>query len=120
MITSPTALVANTLISMKTPPQLLPVSSALLIAAPATPLTIATTKLSETSPSKLTSSPGVIEVEKEFMAKMIDTFYKSLKRYISLVLKDSTSPFKFLKVIRTRNIETIRDLRGTDQAASLE
>ena len=51
---------------------------------------------------------------------MIDTFYKSLKRCISLVLKGSTSLFEFLKVVLIRNIETIRDFRKTDQASSLE
>jgi len=30
------------------------------------------------------------------------------------------SPFKFLKVVLTRNIETIRDFGGTNQAVSLE
>ena len=54
------------------------------------------------------------------MVEMIDTFYKSLKRCISLVLKGSTSPFEFLKVVLTRNIETIRAFGRTDQAASLE
>ena len=78
-----------------------------------------TTKLPETS-AKLTHSPGVIEVEKQFVAEMIDTFYKSLKWCISLVLKGLTSPFKFLKVVLTQNIETIRDFGGTDQTASLE
>ena len=47
--TSPTSLVASTLASMKTS-QLLPVSSALLTAGPATPSTIMATKLQETSP----------------------------------------------------------------------
>jgi len=78
---------------MKTPPQRLHVSSVALTTAPAIPSTIVTITPPETSPSKLTSSPGVIEVEKEFVAEMIDTFYKSLKRCISLVLKGSTSPF---------------------------
>jgi len=36
------------------------------------------------------------------------------------VLKGSTSPFEFLKVILTQNIETIRDLGRADQAASLK
>ena len=69
MITSPTSLVASTLVSMKTPPQLQSVPSILLMVVPATRLTIVTTKLPETSPSKLTRSPGVIEVEKEFCGR---------------------------------------------------
>ena len=79
MITSLTSLVASTLVSMKTPSRLSFVPSVPLTVALVTPSTIVTTKLPETSPSKLTRSPGVIEVEKEFMAEIIDTFYKSLK-----------------------------------------
>ena len=71
MIISPTSLVANTLVSMRTPPQLLPISSAQLTATPATPSTIVTTKLTETSSVKVTRSPGVTEVEKEFVAEMV-------------------------------------------------
>ena len=51
---------------------------------------------------------------------MVSTFYKNLKRCISLVLKGSTSPFEFLKVVLTRNIVTIKDFGGIDQVASLE
>jgi len=105
---------------MKTPLWLLYVSSVLLTVAHAMPSTIVTTKITETSSSRLTSLPGMIEVEKEFVVEMIDTFYKGLKRCISLLLKGSTSPFEFLKVVLTRNIETIRDFGGTNQAASLE
>ena len=36
------------------------------------------------------------------------------------MLKGSTSPFKFLKVVLTQNIETIWDFGGTDQITSLE
>ena len=36
------------------------------------------------------------------------------------MLKGSTSPFEFLKVILTQNIETIRDLGRSNQAASLK
>ena len=54
------------------------------------------------------------------MAEMIDTFNKSLKRYISLVLKGSTSPFKFPKVVLIRNIKTIKDFGRIDQATSLK
>ena len=120
MITSPTSLVASTLVSMKTPQRLPSVSSVLLTVAPVTLLTFVTTKLLEASPSRLTRSPGVKEVEKEFVAEMIDTFYKSLERCISLVLKGLTSPFEFLMVVLTRYIKTIRDFGGTYQAASLE
>ena len=51
---------------------------------------------------------------------MINTFYKGLSDDYSLVLNGSTSPFAFLKVVITQNIETIRDFRKTDQAAFLK
>jgi len=79
MITIPTSLVVSTFVSMRTPPQLLPIFSAQLTATSATPSTIVTTKLTETSSVKITRSHGVVKVEKEFMAEMVDTFYKSLK-----------------------------------------
>ena len=36
-----------------------------------------------------------------------------------MVLKGSTSPFEFLKIVLTWNIETVRDFERTDQVASL-
>ena len=51
---------------------------------------------------------------------MVDSFYKSLKRYVALILKGSTTSFSALKVVLSRNIESIRDFRGGDQAAALE
>jgi len=66
------------------------------------------------------SLTGVIEAEKEFMAEMVDSFYKSLKWSIALILKGSTTAFAALKVVLSRNIESIRDFRGDDQAAALE
>ena len=43
--------------------------------------------------SGITRSPEVIEAEKEFVAEMVDSFYKSLKRSIDLILKGSTTSF---------------------------
>ena len=65
-------------------------------------------------------SLGVIEGEKKFMAEMIDSSYKSLKRSVALILKGWTTSFTDLKVVLSRNIESIRDFGGDDQAASLE
>ena len=95
MITSPTSLVASMLVSMSTPPQLLPIFSAQLTTALVTPSTIVTTKLTETFSVKITHLPGVVEVVKEFVAEMAATFYKSLKQCISLVLKGSTVLLSF-------------------------
>ena len=44
--------------------------------------------------SGTTRSSGVIEAEKEFIAEMVDSFYKSLKRSIALILKNSTTSLR--------------------------
>jgi len=54
------------------------------------------------------------------VAEMVDSFYKSLKRSVVLVLKGSTTSFSALKVVLTQNNESIRDFGGNDQAAALE
>ena len=69
---------------------------------------------------RITRSPGVIEAEKEFVTEMVDSFYKSLKQSIALILKGSTTSFAALKVVLSHNIESIPYFRGDDQAATLE
>ena len=54
------------------------------------------------------------------MAELVDSFYKSLKRSIALVLKGSTTSFSALKVVLSRSIDSIRDFGGDDHAATLE
>ena len=54
------------------------------------------------------------------MAEIDDNFYKSLKQSVALVLKGSTTSFSTLKVVLSRNIESIRDFGEDDQAAVLE
>ena len=51
---------------------------------------------------------------------MVDSFYKSLKQSVALVLKGSNTSFSSLKVVLSQNIESIRDFGGDDQAAELE
>jgi len=68
----------------------------------------------------ITLSPRVIEAEKEFVAEMVDNFYKSLKRFFALILKGSTTSFAALKVVLSRNIKSIQDFGGDGQAISLE
>ena len=70
--------------------------------------------------SGTTRSPGVIEAEKEFVAEMVDNFYKSLKRSLALVLKGSITSFSALKVVLSWNIDSIWDFGGDNQAAALE
>ena len=43
-----------------------------------------TVKLVEALSSGTIRSPGVVEAEKEFVAEIIDSFYKSLKRSVAL------------------------------------
>jgi len=62
----------------------------------------------------ITHSSRVIEAEKEFVAEMADSFFKSLKRSIALILKGSITSFAALKVVLSRNIESIRDFGGDD------
>ena len=52
------------------------------------------------------------------MAEIVDSFYKSLKRSVALVLKGSTTSFSTMNVVLSRNIESIRDFRRDDQAAA--
>ena len=54
------------------------------------------------------------------MVELVDSFYKSLKRSIALILKGSTTSFSALKVVISRSIESMRDFGGDDQAAALE
>ena len=80
--------------------------------ASAIPSTIMSIKPVETLSSGAARLPGVIEAENEFVAELVDSFYKSLKRSIALILKGSTTSFSALKVILSRSIESIRDLEG--------
>jgi len=43
-----------------------------------------TVKLVKALSSGTTRSPGVVKSEKEFVAEMVDSFYKSLKRSVAL------------------------------------
>ena len=51
---------------------------------------------------------------------MVDSFYKSLKRSIALILKGSTTSFEALMVVLSHNIESSLDFSGDDQTAALE
>jgi len=48
---------------------------------------------------KAARSLGVVEAESEFVAELINNFYKGLKRSVALVLKGSTTSFSTLKVV---------------------
>ena len=50
---------------------------------------------------------GVVEAKKVFVAEMVDSFYKSLKRSAALVMKGLTTSFSALKVVLSRNIKSI-------------
>ena len=119
VVTSPTSVVAGVLVSMKTP-HLPAISRPSPISVSGTPSTVMIVKPIEVLSSGITRSPGVIEAEKKFVAEMVDNFYKSLKWSIALLFKGSTTSFAALKVVLSRNIESIHDFRGDDQAAALE
>jgi len=107
VVTSPSSLMAGVLVSMKTPPQLSANPPPSQTIAFTTPSTIVTMKPVEGSPLGITRSPGVIEAEKEFIVEMVENFYKSLKRSIALILKGLTTSIAALKVVLSRNIESI-------------
>ena len=90
---------AGVLVSMKTPPRS-PVIPRLSLASASTISSMfMSVKPVEALSSGITRSPGVAEAEKEFMAEIVDSFYKSLKQSIALVLKGSTASFSALKVV---------------------
>jgi len=120
VVTSLTSVVAGVLVSTKTPPRLPVIPRPSPMNASATSSTIMIVKLVKVLSSRITRSSGVIEAEKEFVTKMVDSFYKSLKWSIALILKGSTTSFSTVKVVFSQNIESIQDFRGDDQVAALE
>ena len=67
IVTSPTSIVAGVLVSMKTPPR-----------SPAISHLSADSETGGSLVFRNTRSPRVVEAEKEFVAEMVDSFYKSL------------------------------------------
>jgi len=112
--------VASVLVSMRTHPRSPVIPRLSPASASAISSTVMSVKPVEALSSGTTRSPGVAEAEKEFVAEIVDSFYKSLKRSVALVLKGSTISFFALKVVLSRNIESIRDFGGDDQAVALE
>jgi len=107
IVTSPTSVVAGVLVSMRTPLRS-PTTPHVVVASASIISSIVTlVKPVETLSSGAARLPGVIEAENEFVAELVDSFYKSLKRSIALVLKGSTTSFSALKVVLSRSIESI-------------
>ena len=77
----------RSLVSMKTPPRSLTTPHISPVSAPAIPSMVMSVKLVEALPSGATHSPGIVEAENEFVAELVDSFYKGLKRSIALALK---------------------------------
>jgi len=107
VVTSPTSIVVSVLVSMKTPPRSPAIPRSPPASVSATSSTVMTVKPVEALSSGTTRSRGVIEAEQEFVAEIVDSFYKSLKRSVALVLKGSTTSFSTLKVVLSRNIKSI-------------
>ena len=120
IVTSPTSVVASVLVSMRTPPRSPTTSHVAAASASTIPSTVVSIKPVESVSSGAAHQPGVIEAENEFVAELVDSFYKGLKRSIALILKGSTTSFSALKVVLSRSIESIRDFGGDDQAAALD
>ena len=107
VVTSPTSIMASVLVSMKTPPRSLKIPRPSPASVSATSSTVMTVKPVEALSSAITRSPGAIEAEQEFVAEIVDSFYKSLKRSVALVLKDSTTSFSVLKLKILKAFETL-------------
>ena len=107
IVTSPTSVVASVLVSMKTPPRSPTTSHVAAASASTVPSTVVSIKPVETVSSGAARLPGVIKAENEFVTELVDSFYKSLKRSIALILKGSTTSFSALKVVLSRSIESI-------------
>jgi len=99
IITSPTSIVASVLVSMRTPPRSPSLPYIALASASAIPSIVMSVKLVKALPSGATRSPGVVETENEFVSKLVESFYKGLKRSVALVLKGLTTSFSALKVV---------------------
>ena len=84
IVTSPTSLVVGVLVSMKTPPQMPAIPYPSQISVSVTSSIVVTVKLVEGLSLGIAHSPGVIEAKTKFVAKMVDSFYKILKRSIAL------------------------------------
>jgi len=87
------------LVSMKTPPRSPVIPRLSLASASVIFSTVRAMNPVEALSSGTTRSQGVVEAEKEFVAEIIDSFYKGLKRSVALVLKGSTTLFSALKVV---------------------
>ena len=98
---------ASVLVSMRTPPRSPATPHITLASAPAIPSAVMSVKPVEALPSGATRLPGVVEAENEFVAELVDSFYKGLKRSIALVLKGLTTSFSALKVVLSRSIDSI-------------
>ena len=79
IVTSLTSLVTGVLVSMKTSSQLPVIPHPSQTNVSTTSFTVMMVRLVEILPLGITHSSGVIEAEKEFVAKMVDIFYKSFE-----------------------------------------
>ena len=74
----------------------------------------------ETSFLAVDSPPSGGDLEEEFIAKLIDNFYNSLRQCLSLVLKCVKTLFESLKLILLHVIESIKAVSGPKLVESLE
>jgi len=79
IVASPTSVVAGVLVSMRTPPRSPTTPRIAAARASIIPSTVTPVKPVETLSSGAARLPRVIEAENEFVAKLVDSFYKSLK-----------------------------------------
>ena len=60
--------------------------------------------------------PIEIDSQDEFIGELVDGFYKTLKRCLSMIFKSTCTSFTSWRVIFSRVIENIRDVGGVAEA----
>jgi len=81
------------------------ISSDLLVIDLTTPPMSITTTPQKTYPPTIVSSMFAADFKKEFISELVDNVYKSFRRCLSLILKNSQTLFASLKLILSWSIE---------------
>jgi len=83
---------------------------------PATPESFITVLPQQSSPSAIAPPSLEVDFKDEFIEELVEGFYKSLKRCLSMIFKSTRTTFASWRPIFSRAIESIRDVRGVTEA----
>ena len=120
----PTSEVTAPVLEPATEPESTPPAAYVFVSAPLV-ATISTTPASTTitlteMSSLVASPPSGGDLEEEFIAELIDSFYNSLRWCLYLVFKGVKTPFKSLKSMLVYAIESIKAVGGPQRVKSVE